>query len=70
VVEEEMESILHHCHHLETGDHLGATKTATKVLQSGFIGLHYSKMLELMLMRLLVINANEVVIFPRKMRYL
>ena len=31
-----MESILHHCHAREVGGHFGATKTAAKVLQSGF----------------------------------
>ncbi|KAL5581038.1 hypothetical protein UlMin_013480 [Ulmus minor] len=36
VPEEEMESILHHCHSREVGGHFGATKTAAKVLQSGF----------------------------------
>ena len=34
MLEEEMESILHHCHSREVGRHFGATKT--KVLQSGF----------------------------------
>ncbi|KAL5550284.1 hypothetical protein UlMin_000460 [Ulmus minor] len=36
VPEEEMESILQHCHSREVGGHFGATKTAAKVLQSGF----------------------------------
>ncbi|KAL5549377.1 hypothetical protein UlMin_004608 [Ulmus minor] len=36
VPEEEMESILQHCHSREAGGHFGATKTAAKVLQSGF----------------------------------
>ncbi|KAL5579999.1 hypothetical protein UlMin_012441 [Ulmus minor] len=36
VPEEEMESILHHCHSREVGGHFGATKTAAKILQSGF----------------------------------
>ena len=36
VPEEEMESSLHHCHSREVGGHFGATKTTTKVLQSGF----------------------------------
>ena len=31
-----MESILQHCHSREVGRHFGATKTAAKVLQSGF----------------------------------
>ena len=31
-----MESILQHCHSREVGGHFGATKTAAKVLQSGF----------------------------------
>jgi len=34
--ENETESILHHCHVREVGGHFGATKTATKVLQSRF----------------------------------
>ena len=34
--EEEMGSILHHCHDRESGGHFGATRTATKVLQSSF----------------------------------
>ena len=33
---EEMESILHHCHSREFEGHFRATKTASKVLQSGF----------------------------------
>ncbi|KAL5562708.1 hypothetical protein UlMin_032455 [Ulmus minor] len=36
VPEEEMESILRHCHSREVGGHFGGTKTAAKVLQSGF----------------------------------
>ncbi|GLU07084.1 hypothetical protein SLE2022_240580 [Rubroshorea leprosula] len=36
VPEEEVASILHHCHTREAGGHFGATKTAAKVLQSGF----------------------------------
>ncbi|KAL5571049.1 hypothetical protein UlMin_020646 [Ulmus minor] len=34
--EEEMESILRHCHSKEVGGHFGGTKTVAKVLQSGF----------------------------------
>ena len=34
--ENEMESILHHCHAREGGGHFGAIKTASKLLQSGF----------------------------------
>ncbi|GKV46874.1 hypothetical protein SLEP1_g53835 [Rubroshorea leprosula] len=34
VPEEEVASILHHCHTREAGSHFGATKTAAKVLQS------------------------------------
>ena len=33
---EEMESILHHCHSHEFEGHFRATKTSSKVLQSGF----------------------------------
>ena len=36
VLEEEMESIIHHCHSREVGGHFRATKTTAKVLQSGF----------------------------------
>ena len=36
VPEEEMEIILHHCHSKEVGGHFGGTKTAAKILQSGF----------------------------------
>ncbi|CAL2240363.1 unnamed protein product [Prunus armeniaca] len=36
VNETEMVAILHHCHSLACGGHFGATKTAAKVLQSGF----------------------------------
>ena len=36
VLEEEYGSILHHCHDRESGGHFGATRTAAKVLQSGF----------------------------------
>ena len=36
VMEEEMRSTLQHCHSREVGGHFGATKTAAKVLQSGF----------------------------------
>ena len=43
VPEEEMESILHHCHSREVGRHFGATKTATKFLQSGFYWLSLFK---------------------------
>ena len=36
VPDEEIESILRHCHELEYGGHFGENKTAAKVLQSGF----------------------------------
>ena len=36
VPEEEIDSILHHCHDREAGGHFGPTRTAAKVLQSGF----------------------------------
>ena len=39
-------------------------KSRARYPNSVFIGLHYSKMLKLMWM--LVIDANEVVIFPKK----
>ncbi|KAJ4700581.1 Retrovirus-related Pol polyprotein [Melia azedarach] len=36
IPEDEMVSVLQHCHSSEYGGHFGATKTAAKVLQSGF----------------------------------
>jgi len=36
VPEDEMESVLRHCHGLECGGHFGPNRTATKVLQCGF----------------------------------
>ena len=36
VLEEEMESILNHCHTLACGGHFGGNRTAAKVLQSRF----------------------------------
>ena len=36
VPEEEMGFILYHCHNRESKGHFGATRTAAKVLQSGF----------------------------------
>ena len=36
VLNEEMESILKHCHALACGGHFGGNRTTTKVLQSGF----------------------------------
>ena len=36
VPEEEMESILNHCHTLACGGHFRGQRTVTKVLQSGF----------------------------------
>lgn len=36
VNEDEIVSVLTHCHSLETGGHFGPSKTAAKVLQSGF----------------------------------
>ena len=36
VPEEEVQSILAHCHSKECGGHFGGKKTAAKVLQSGF----------------------------------
>ena len=44
VPEEEMESILSHCHTLACGGHFGGNRTAAKVLQSGFYWPTYSKM--------------------------
>jgi hypothetical protein len=42
IPEEEVHDILHHCHSSLYGGHFGATQTAARVLQSGFIGLHSS----------------------------
>ena len=36
VPDEEMESILNHCHNLACEGHFGGNRTAAKVLQSGF----------------------------------
>ena len=36
VPEDEMNSIMNHCHTLPCGGHFGSQRTATKVLQSGF----------------------------------
>ena len=36
VLEEEMNDILSHCHFKECGGHFGSSRTARKVLQSGF----------------------------------
>ena len=36
VLEEEMESIINHCHTLACGGHFGGNRTVAKVLQSGF----------------------------------
>ena len=36
VLEDEMGSILNHCHTLPCGGHFGGWRTTTKVLQSGF----------------------------------
>ena len=35
ILEEEMQSVLEHCHTREAGGHFGANKTAAKVLQCG-----------------------------------
>ncbi|XP_031258731.1 uncharacterized protein LOC116116817 [Pistacia vera] len=43
VAEEEMESILWHCHEKEVGGHFRGTRTAVKVLQSGFYWLNLFK---------------------------
>ncbi len=48
VPEEEMYSILNHCHALPCGGHFSGTRTAAKVLQSGFFWQHFSKMLVLL----------------------
>ena len=45
VPEDEMYSILNHCHTLPCGGHFGGQRIAAKVLQSGFIGLPCLKML-------------------------
>ncbi|RVW87292.1 Retrovirus-related Pol polyprotein from transposon 17.6 [Vitis vinifera] len=44
VPEEEQQGILSHCHENACGGHFASQKTAMKVLQSGFIGHHFSKM--------------------------
>nr|GMD76368.1 reverse transcriptase [Ipomoea batatas] len=46
--EDEIESVLNHCHSSPYGGHFEASRTATKVLQSGFYGLACSRMHTLM----------------------
>jgi len=36
ILEEEIQSVLEHCHAREVGGHFGANKTAAKILQCGF----------------------------------
>ena len=45
IPEEEMGSILSHCHTLPCGGHFGGQRTVEKVLQSGFYWPTYSRML-------------------------
>ena len=44
IPESEQQSILSFCHTLACGGNFGPKKTATKILQSGFIGLLFSRM--------------------------
>ncbi|RVX10719.1 hypothetical protein CK203_018374 [Vitis vinifera] len=44
VPEEEQQGILSHCHESACGGHFASQKTAMKVLQSGLVGHHFSKM--------------------------
>ena len=57
VPEDEIHSMLNHCHTLPCGGHFGGQRTAAKVLQSGFTGLPYLKMLINSFP--LMINVNE-----------
>ncbi|RVW64137.1 putative mitochondrial protein [Vitis vinifera] len=44
VPKEEQQGILSHCHENACGGHFASQKTAMRVLQSGFVGHHFSKM--------------------------
>ncbi|RVW60734.1 Retrovirus-related Pol polyprotein from transposon 297 [Vitis vinifera] len=44
VPEEEQQGILSHCHESACGGHFASQKTTMKVLQSGLVGHHFSKM--------------------------
>ena len=44
VPEEEQQRILNHCHENACGGHFASQKTTMRVLQSGFIDHHFSKM--------------------------
>ena len=66
VPEEEIESILRHCHSLEVGGQRGVNRTVAKVLQLGFYWPTIFKILIPLFH--LVINVKGVVIFPGKMK--
>jgi hypothetical protein len=60
VPEYEQQEILRKCHGSAYGGHHAGDRTTQKVLQSGFIGLPFLKMLESLFY--LVMNAKELVI--------
>jgi hypothetical protein len=68
VSEYERQEILRKCHGSAYGGHHAGDGTAQKVLQSGFYGLPFLKMLESLFN--LVMNAKELVIFLEAMKCL
>ena len=46
IPQDEVQDILKHCHSMDVEGHFGASKTSSKVLQSGFWWLLYLRMLE------------------------
>ena len=64
IPQDEVQDVLKHCHSLNVGGHFGASKTVSKVLQSGFC----LRMLENMCLHL--IDANRWVTYLRNMRCL
>ena len=68
VPEDEVHSILMHCHTLETGGHFSTTKTVAKIWHFGFFGLLCTEMREIGLK--VVINAKEPVISQERMKCL
>lgn len=56
----EVHSITFQCHVSPFGDHDSTSKTAAKVLQSGFIGLVFSRMFTDMLSIVMLVNVLEI----------
>ena len=67
VLEDEMNSILNHCHTLPCGGHFGGQRTAAKFLQSGSTGLLYLRMLIILYPH--VTNVNEWGAFLERMNH-